>query len=273
MKKIISLFMCCSLLICPIFGFADSLESGVSSASVGEIKHFQQPNDLETFDHSDRPLEISVTVPKTYADATVMAAFYTEGVLTKVIPVQISDTSPKGIVKFHMTSYADDELPPTPDEIKIFTWDTGSLKPLTLSHNVLTESVVSAANARISLYVLACILGEQSQSSATDYIRDNVNFEIENHDKIDALLNKMDECAAIAYEQRNTHLLTSEYARRLFYDDIVESFNLLESDTAQKNEFIRIFKNLPSGTTGPKTVFKRLSYLLRIDISGFTGEN
>lgn len=270
MKKIISLFVCCSLLICPLSCFASNLDSGVSTASVGEIKHFQKPNNQETFDHSDRPLEITVTVPKTYNGGAVMAAFYTDGVLTGVIPVQISATTLKGTVEFNMTSYDDDGLPPTPDVIKIFTWDKGSLKPLTLSHNVLTESVVSTANTRISKYVLASILGKEGMSSATNYIRNNVNFEIENHDKIDALLDKMDECAAIAYEQRNTHLLTSEYARRLFYDDIVESFNLLESDTTQKNEFIRVYRNLPSTY---KNVFKRLSYLLRIDISGFTGEN
>lgn len=272
MKKIVSLVLCMVLFLCCIPNNSLALSDGVSNVSIGVIKHYQQPSASTDFNHSDRPLEITITVPQIYQNSTVMMAFYTDGVMTKMMPVTISSSTKKGTVKFDMSNETGDGLPPTPDSIKLFTWGTGGLKPITKSHELLTEEVISSANTRIVKYVLEYILGSSTQRSLTQYIRDNINFEAE-HDKIDALLDKMDECAAVAYAVKDTQLLTSEYARRMFFDDVIEAFNTLESDEVQKNEFIRMYSNLTHNTneTRAKDMFDRLSYLLCINVEDFIG--
>lgn len=271
MKKIISLILCMAMCLCCMPNSALALDDGMSKVSVGVIKHYLQPSISTDFNHSDRPLEITVTVPEMYENSTVMVAFYTDGVMTKMMPVTISSSTKKGTVKLDMSNEVGDGLPATPDSIKLFTWSTGGLKPITKSHELLTSQTISSANARIVSEVLEYILGKGSKRSITQYVRDNINFETE-HDKIDALLDKMDECAASAYEVKDSQLLTSEYARRTFYDDVSEAFNELEADKVQKNEFIRVYNNLNSGYEPTvKNVFKRLSYLLCINVENFIG--
>lgn len=271
MKKVVSLILCMAFLICCIPQGTFALDDGMSSVSIGVIKHFQPPSTSTDFNHSDRPLEITVTVPKTYTNSTVMAAFYTDGVMTKILPVTINSSTKKGTVKFDMSNETGDGLPPTPESIKLFTWTKGGLKPLAKSHELLTGPTIATANARIISYVLEYIVGTASKRSVTQYVRDNINFETK-HDKIDALLDRMDECAAVAYADKDTRLLTSEYARRNFYDDVSAAFNELEADPVQKNEFIRVYNSLNSGyETTVKDVFKRLSYLLCINVENFVG--
>ncbi len=261
------LFLCC------MPNSALALDDGIAKVSIGVINHFKQPSASTDFNHSDKPLEITITVPQIYQNSTVMMAFYTDGIMTKIMPVTITASNKKGTVTFDMSNETDDGLPPTPDSIKLFTWGTGGLKPLTKSHELLTQQTISSANTRIVTYILEYILGINSKRSVTNYIRDNINFETE-HDKIDALLDKMDECATVAYAVKDTQLLTSEYARRMFYDDVMEAFNTLESDEVQKNEFIRIYSNLNNGyETTVQDVFKRLSYLLCINVEAFIKNN
>ena len=273
MKKIVSLVLCMVLFLCCMPNSALALDDGIAKVSIGVINHFKQPSASTDFNHSDRPLEITVTVPEIHKNSTVMVAFYTDGIMTKMMPVTITASTKKGTVTFDMSNETDDGLPPTPDSIKLFTWSAGGLKPITKSHELLTSQNITSANTRIVTYVLDYILGVNSKRSVTQYVRDNINFETE-HDKIDTLLDKMDECATVAYAVKDTQLLTSEYARRMFYDDVMEAFNTLESDEVQKNEFIRIYSNLNNGyETTVKDVFERLSYLLCINVEAFIKNN
>lgn len=267
MKKQICILLCVLILIAALPVCAQALDNGVSSASIDAINH-HQPTTIYG-DHSDKPLKINITVPKLYSDGTVMAAFYTDGVMKKLVPVNISSTTKKATISFDITTGKDDELPPTPDSIKLFTWEQGRIKPLAKSHEILTKDVITAANARIVSNILDYILGTSSKKSITKYVRDNINFETE-HDKIDALLDKMDECARLADEKKDKYLLTSEYAIRLFYDDVVAAFESIKNDTVQRDEFLRVYTNLNQGYEGTvKKVFDRLSYLLCLDIEGF----
>jgi len=259
--------MCAVLIFAAFPVCVQALDSGVTSASVDEIKH-HQPTTIDG-DHSDKPLKINITVPKVYQGATVMAAFYTDGILTGLKEVSISPSTKEATVTFDLKQPNSEEGSPTPDSIKIFTWEQGKIKPLANSHEVLTTQVISAANAKIVSNILDYIIGTANKKSITAYVRNNINFEAQ-HDKILALMDKMDECARIANQQKETHLLTSEYAIRIFYDDVVAAFESIKDDPVQSDEFLRMYTNLNSGYESTvKKVFDRLAYLLCLDIEGF----
>lgn len=255
------------MLVTALPGTALALDNGMSSASIGVIEHYMRPNGSgDNFNHSDRPLDITIAVPE-LVDGDVMAAFYTDGIMTKLMDVDIDEKTLTGNIKFDMTSDGGkDGLPPTPDSIRLYTWDKGNLKPITKSHEILTDEVVAEANREIKETVLDGILGTEHDTGVTAHIRNNWNFTIADHGKIDALLDQMDSCASAAYEKSSSQLLTSEYAIRTFYDDVIDAFNELDTDEAQKQEFMDIYNALSSKHS---KVFQRLAHLLCINLDEF----
>lgn len=143
LKKVLSLILTIILVASSIVT-TFALESGVESFSITSIKA----------DQKHKYLYVTIEAPKTHANSKLLVGFYTKGVLTRLTPFDISTKTKFANQKINTYVTIKDPsgnyfLDQTPDEIKIFTWDQNSLAPKTLCDNVLTNEVITAANAEV----------------------------------------------------------------------------------------------------------------------------
>lgn len=269
MKKLLCAFLAGTLTLSSAFcAEASALQSGGASFTIEAIEHYES---------SSNPIIFSVTVPNTYEGGILLAGFYTDGVLTKTVPLDVSSQTSFTELEFQATYEDGDGLPLTPDRIRLFTWGKNSLKPLTLADDVLTEEVITGANDYTVRYILARLLGENNMTSIIDLMRDDV----EDGDYINGvspsvkfakvidLLDEMESCARIAYNNRSTMLLTSESTKRLLNEEFTSLQSLIEEvkSTPELNEELqRVYSSL---TATRKTVIERLCNFFDIDIKAF----
>jgi len=261
MKKICSVLLACFLaFFAPCIG-AYAMGDSISAFKAGTINHYYEPS-------RHTPLTFTVTVPTAISDGNLVAVFYTEEQITSVKTFDISASASIGKIIFETTMESGDGLPLTPDKIRFFTWNSSNLKPLAYStDNVLTAEVVSSANSQIVSYILDYLLGYSNKKNVISFMEGQ--FDETSHDKVLLLLGTMKKCAEDAYSKKDTQLLTSEYGRRTYYDEINEVLTLLKQDTAQMEELKNVYSNL-SGMSDPRgktsyQVINRLLDFLRID--------
>ncbi len=261
MKKIFSILLACFLvLLAPGIG-TYAMGNSISTFKAGTINHHHDPS-------RHTPLEFTVTVPNAISGGSLVAVFYTEEQITAVKTFDISESASIGKITFETTMESGDGLPPTPDKIRFFTWNSSNLKPLAYStDNVLTAEVVSSANKNMVLYILDYLLGYNKKTNVISFMEGQ--FDDTKHDKVLLLLETMKKCAEDAYSKKDTQLLTSEYGRRAYYDEINEVITLLKQDTAQMEELKNVYSNLngmPDGRGADSyKVINRLLDFLRID--------
>jgi hypothetical protein len=150
-----------------------------------------------------------IVVPET-SSHKLMLAFYNDGVISKITTFDISS---KTTLKGRNNEILFDK---TPEEIRFFTWDTNCLKPLRTSVNVLTPEVIEAANADVVTKFLT------PAKKATANIRNNWLSSTDT--ALYELMDLIDFFVDEVIKDKDEHLLTSEYSRRVN----AENFEILE---------------------------------------------
>ncbi len=151
-----------------------------------------------------------IVVPET-SSHNLMLAFYNDGVISKITTFDISkNTTLKGR---NIEVYYDK----TPEEIRFFTWDTTSLKPVRTSVNVLTPELIEVLNADVVSKFL------EPAKKATSWIRNNElsSYQTDLYELMDLIDVFVDD----VIKDKDKHLLTSEYSRRVN----AEKFEILEN--------------------------------------------
>ena len=129
----------------------------------------------------------------------------------------------------------------TPDSIKVFLWEN-NLKPICSSYNVLTKANLEVANEQI-VSLIETGLEEINKQSWFD-----------NGRKIIEIVN---ECAQDAVSQKSEHLLTSEYARshyseqlskaKEYYDKMKKLCDDTNGEDTQLTDFQMTVGNITGG--------------------------
>ncbi len=268
MKKVLCALLAGTLFLSTAFcAEASALQDGGASFTIDAIRHDR---------NSSEPITFSVTVPNTYEGGILLAGFYTDGVLTKTIPLDVSSKTSFTGLQFQATYKDGDGLPLTPDRIRLYTWDKNSLKPLTLADDVLTEDVITEANDYTVRYILVHLLGENNKPNIVEKMRNSVEEHPEYNDsetrfaKVISLLNAMENCARVAYNNRTTMLLTSEATKRLLDKEFTSLESLIDdvrNSPELSGELQRVYSN--SLTPGQKDVITSLGHFFDIDIKAF----
>lgn len=236
MKKILSMLLISVLTLSSFFVSAKAMGNSISSFKVSTIDHYLDPS-------RQTPPEFTVTVPSAVSGGTLVAVFYTEEQITSIKTFDISTSATIEKITFETTKTSDDGLPRTPDKIRFFTLNGSNMKPLAYStDNALTSEVVSEANKLIVSYILDYLLGIGVKKNIISFMEGQ--FDDTRHDKVLLLLETMAKCAEDAYNKKDTQLLTGEYGRRAYYDEIYEVITLLKQDSAQMEELKSVYSNL-----------------------------
>lgn len=275
-----------SLLLAGVLAFgsvgcvsAEELEECEATISIDVIKHYLEPKASDGGNHL--PLTMTVTIPEKYLSDNTLIGFYTEGQLTQLSKLETASQ------KFSLTLTKEDGdgLLKTPDEIKVFVWDIWELNeerkpkliPLTKSINLLEpaetgyNAAIESANSRMVRYLLKGFVDTGDDFTTVTEFLDN-NYFTDNDTVILRLLEIMENCAIEADKYKNTHLLTSEFGRRMFHAELSEVYELVqdESNKAQIDKFANVYLNLNNDGAGEyKDYIDRLFYFLRIDINEF----
>ncbi len=222
MKRIISLLL--SFVIIMACSVACAEEMG-ANFELNDI-------DIDTPLASNR-LSMVITLPSAVDGGTLIIAFYTAGVCTKVATRDVSTTNTISLSRQSFTA--------TPDEIKLMLWEKGRIKPLSSAQIALTEEICQKANVR----VLNLLDGLSSASSAFRKMIGQSDNSVP-ATQIRSLLDSIDTCITIVkgggYIQNR--LLTSEYCNKEFYNEIENvrnNFNSLTKET--KDRIISILQN------------------------------
>ena len=230
MKK---LFVFLMAMVMMFVNYAPSLalESGVSEFSITPIRENQK----------DRYIKINVTAPATQPNSNMLVAFYVDGKLTSLTPLDISSSntysnkqiSTSALEKDPNGNYYKDL---TPDKIKIFTWDKTNLEPKTLCDNVLTKEVIDKANAEV-VEMLKLV------PEATQFIRethlvheeDYLDGIVESWDThLFPIMDYIDLCAECALEDTKEHLVTSLFAQTRYKNELNNIRNLFSQAPAEQ---------------------------------------
>lgn len=215
------------LIIFSSFVTTYALESGVTGFSITPIRP----------DFKDKFVYVNLTAPQTRANSKILVSFFTDGVLTRITPLDIS--SKTGFANQKINTYVTIKDPlgnyfldQTPDEIKIFTWDQNNLVPKTLCDNVLTHEVIDAANANVveSLALIpeaTKLIRETRLITEEEYLAGTAE-EWDNY--IWNIMDYLDSCAEKCLEDSREHLITSLYD----LDQVRALAN--EAPTRQKNK-------------------------------------
>ncbi len=268
-----------SLLLAGVLAFgsvgcvsAEELGECEATISIDILQHYKQPTDRNGGNHP--PLTMTVTIPEEYLD-NALIGFYTEGQLTRLSKLEAASQE----FTLTLTKEDGDGLLKTPDEIKIFVWNKGKLIPLTKSKGLLEPDetgcnlAIQNANYEMIRYFLKPFVDNGNSLTVTEFLSENYLSKEEDKDLvIKSLLNIMEKCANQAYSYKDTHLLTSEFGRRMFYDELLEVYELLqdEENKAQKDKLIDIWTSLINdGAKDKKDSLKLLFNFLRVDVDKF----
>ncbi len=237
-KKIFTLILTI-ILIASSVGTTYALESGVKSFSITPIEA----------DQKHKYLYVTIEAPKTHANSKLLVGFYTDGVLKRLTPYDISAKTK--FTKQKINTYVTIKDPAgnyfldqTPDEIKIFTWDQTSLVPKTLCDNVLTQEVIDAANSEV-VESLAIV------PEAVDFIVNNRLIPKSEKDKyngewdenIYVIMEYIKMSAQGAVEDAKGHLLSSLYAQSIYKDNLDQIRTFANGSTSrEKNKLKKLME-------------------------------
>lgn len=140
-------------------------------------------------------LEFTLSVTEKTENSKAAVCLYSDGALDDII---FFDTTSS-------TDFSRElDCVKTPDSIKVFLWEN-NLKPICSSYNVLTKANLEAANEQI-VSLIKTGLEEINKQGWYDKGREIINI--------------INECAKDAISQKSEHLLTSEYARSHYSEQL-----------------------------------------------------
>ncbi len=177
-------------------------------------------------DSASQRFNVSISIPSAVSGSSLLMCFYTEGVLTGTTAFDSSSAkSFSQRVKYNVS----------PDEIKLFMWQKGALKPIKKAQSVVTPELIEYANAEVVELLNAA-------PAAINHIR--YNWILETDTDIIAILDKLQACVDEAKPYADTHLLTSLFVRDTFKEELTEIQRLRnESDTKQMDKLESIILN------------------------------
>ena len=215
MKKLFILFLSMLLTFGCVINANAALSAPTTSFSVAKISHKKHVTELT----------LTFSVPAKKTGGKLLVCFYTGGRLTQFETYDISSTTTfsKQIITYEKT----------PDEIKVFTLYTKNIKPLTMSGNMLTQTVIKNANTDVVKKLFNVSM------QATDHLREHW---IEDTDtEIHAILDEIDFCLESALAYQNTHLLTSEFVRSTYRTELLEIQDMYtKAPEKQRNKLANI---------------------------------
>ena len=229
MKKIISFLL--SLVLVGTTCLASEPADVEFGFEVEKIEHYDDPT---------LPLNITVTIPQTFEGGTVLVTFYNNNSVSKVIPLDA--TAKTESIPFPVRYKDGDGLPLTPDRVRLFLWNKGSLKPLAYSKDVLTSSVIETANYYTYNYILKYFVNRGNTKGIPDLMLASLD-EPSKYPNVYSALQSLKECAQIANNNKLTTLLTNESTKRLLgekLDSLVSDLEIIDNDKEQENELIRL---------------------------------
>ncbi len=228
---------------------AQDMQSADAVFTISSIRHDRSP---------DQPLVFSVTLPKTYEDGILFVNMYTNGAFTKTILLDASSGTSFRNLQVPLTYKDGDGHILTPDRIKLFVWNKNNLKPLCIQQDVLTDTVIENANSTTVDNILVYLLGKNGKPNAITRLRTAVIGKEyapgetpprEKYLDILNLLDSMETCANIAYNNRSSVLLTCESTKRLLdeeFDTLEGYVDIIKNKKEQKDELLRIYETLTS---------------------------
>lgn len=229
MKKILSIFICILIAMAGIEVNASDLNELGASFSITPIANNSYMGKLK----------IKITLPSATQNSTLMMVFYKDGKAEKITKFNaLASTSFSNSFNTYNNF--------TPDEIKLFLWETGRLVPLSMSQNALTGEVISSANSEV-LDLLDMV------DNTTNHIRQFLVPAYFSEDvKIASFLENIDTCASRVIEEGlgEKHLLTYEYFMETFKAEL-ESIKPLMNDQAVKERLFVIYDSYVSETYIP----------------------
>ena len=217
-----------------------ALESGVSEFSITPIRANQK----------DKYIKINVTAPSIQANSKMLVAFYIDGKLTSLTPIDISSNtkfsdkqiSTGVLVKDPNGNYYKDL---TPEKIKIFTWDKTTLEPKTLCDSVLTKEVIDKANAEV--VEMLKIVPEATQFIRETHLvheEDYLDGIVESWDThLFPIMDYIDLCAESALEDTKEHLVTSLFAQTRYKNELNNIRNLFSQAPAEQKAKMTDLRN------------------------------
>ncbi len=257
MKKIFMITLATMLIFSSFCSSTYALESGVESFSIDAI----QANQKHSY------ILVNITVPEVQENCNLLVGFFTNGSLTRLTPVDISESRTFTSMKINVYKLVKDpegnyQADQTPDEIKIFTWDKNSLAPKALCDNVLTPEVIKAANKEVvdSLNIVP---------QATLYVRENcldpeedyINGEADSWDThLFEIMDYIDFCARQCVLNAENHLITSLYAREQYKDELSEMRKLFNNAPSKQKSKLY---DLVNPTVLPETYYNALANAMK----------
>lgn len=229
MKKILSVFICILIAMAGIEANAADLNELGAAFSITPIAKNSYIGKLK----------IKITLPSATQNSTLMMVFYKNGKAEKITKFNASAAT-----SFSNSFNTYNNF--TPDEIKLFLWESGRLVPLSMSQSALTDEVILSANSEV-LDLLDMV------DNTTNHIRQFlVPANFSEDVKIASFLADIDTCASRVIEEGlgEKHLLTYEYFMEAFKTEL-ESIKPLMNDKAVKDRLFVIYDSYVSETYIP----------------------
>ncbi len=143
--------------------------------------------------------DFSQKIDQPAENSELIVAFYSNGALTNTFKSNCEENADLN----KNLSCAE-----TPDAVKVFLWEKGNLRPICASKNVLNASSLTKANAELVKLIndgLAEIHIEQFNGNGRK------------------IINIIKNCAEDAKKQADKHLLTSEYVKSYYEDELLSA--------------------------------------------------
>ncbi len=157
-------------------------------------------------------------------DATLFVASYFND---EIINIGTYDVNESTVIKDVLVCKISDGTVVTPDAVKVYMWQKGIIKPLTVSECALTEDKLEAANKTFS-----------DNLSDFKIAFNNLKW-TEADEDIVAILNK---CMDDVMPLNKKHLLTPEFVQRRYSSEITEAKKLY--DAMEENERKSLYTKL-----------------------------
>lgn len=143
--------------------------------------------------------DFSQKIDQPAENSELIVAFYSNGALTNTFKLNCEENADLSM-NLSCTE--------TPDTVKVFLWEKGNLRPICTSKSVLNASSLTQANAELVKLIndgLAEIHVEEFYGNGRK------------------IINIIKNCAGDAKSQADKHLLTSEYVKSYYEDDLASA--------------------------------------------------
>lgn len=212
MKRIISVLLSLIIIMSCTMAYAEEMGAEFSIEAI--------PNNYD-----GNYFKMNITLPEPVDGGTLIIAFYTDGVCTKIIKRDASSANEFTIDRKNAADRNDAKYSITPDTIKLMLWEKDKIRPLYSAQNGLTAEVYKTANKEV-LELLDNLLPTTTaiRKLLEGYSNKEKDIEAVVKTEITSLIDAIDKCEAKAKKNGygQNELLTAEYCKREFSEELIE---------------------------------------------------